>query len=729
MADNRRQYDLTIDVLGRLDPSLIQTINETEARLKELGASTKTQNVFMGQVYKEAFSGMGASAKKEFEEATKQANKFNDFMANVKSTFTGVFAADTASKFFDVAIAGAQKLGEAMKEASNIAGNMELQKAELGIDLQFPEDKMKQFTQYLWAHSAKVPVNVAAQMETSRLLSTTTLETDPQKKMDYIIHEKEMLEDLSAATVPAGEMGQNAVAKLNEHLTEIAKNVTNMQKYGISLERNLLPLENAGLLIRPMLAAKEGLLPEGVTPENMLEKMNQTQIDEVYGQLAKMIKKRDITESTVMDILYGQDQKGGKFFGAADKISKTTPGVESSTQDVYLYFMTKLGEIENGPLKTFLDKINSGFANSIPGIEKFFDTMGQKMSPSLNQAVDKFTGTLGKQDWSKVQEELGKIIDDLPKFIDKMKPIMDWFAKDLPDEINTLLRFTHVIEEVGTAIEKAFGWMLNFNLAKPATPADIQAAKDKAAAGGHVDAAPNRSNYLNDADYGKAMDRFNKQPHLASGGIVTGPTRALIGEAGPEAIIPLAFLSDSPMVRATQDSMQSTIALNDTMAKLGETITNIPQLSPGYGFGGAGGGYDGGGSSSDFTEFGPGVPGDEPGGPTYDWNSYHGIGAYGKLRNGDVAMHPDYARSHYHIEPGDTYISDKDHKQHRWMDKTGSKNPRNEDVYKGAQVTVNLHAYAMDTHGMDRVLDEHGEKIANHVRKVFENENSLMMLS
>ena len=28
-------------------------------------------------------------------------------------------------------------------------------------------------------------------------------------------------------------------------------------------------------------------------------------------------------------------------------------------------------------------------------------------------------------------------------------------------------------------------------------------------------------------------------PHFASGGIVTGPTLALIGEAGPEAVVPL----------------------------------------------------------------------------------------------------------------------------------------------------------------------------------------------
>jgi hypothetical protein len=40
---------------------------------------------------------------------------------------------------------------------------------------------------------------------------------------------------------------------------------------------------------------------------------------------------------------------------------------------------------------------------------------------------------------------------------------------------------------------------------------------------------------------GSAIEAFAGEPEekLAEGGIVTGPTRALIGEAGPEAVIPL----------------------------------------------------------------------------------------------------------------------------------------------------------------------------------------------
>jgi len=67
-------------------------------------------------------------------------------------------------------------------------------------------------------------------------------------------------------------------------------------------------------------------------------------------------------------------------------------------------------------------------------------------------------------------------------------------------------------------------------------------------------------------------------------------------------------------------------------------------------------------------------------------NSYHGIGAYTQhlVPGQDVAMNPAYARSHYGIAPLGFYVSDKDHKMHRWADVTGSKDPANEDLYRGA---------------------------------------------
>jgi hypothetical protein len=91
---------------------------------------------------------------------------------------------------------------------------------------------------------------------------------------------------------------------------------------------------------------------------------------------------------------------------------------------------------------------------------------------------------------------------------------------------------------------------------------------------------------------------------------------------------------------------------------------------------------------SRFTEFGPII--DPYKSKYYDPDSYNGIGHIdGRAFNlnsagpGPTAMHDAWARSHYHVSPGGTYISDKDHKPHRWMDTTGSPRVDNEDFYDG----------------------------------------------
>jgi tape measure domain-containing protein len=55
---------LNIEIMGKLDPSLIAAVNAAKARLKELGADARTSSEFMKRFYAQAFDGMGASAKK-----------------------------------------------------------------------------------------------------------------------------------------------------------------------------------------------------------------------------------------------------------------------------------------------------------------------------------------------------------------------------------------------------------------------------------------------------------------------------------------------------------------------------------------------------------------------------------------------------------------------------------------------------------------------------------------
>jgi hypothetical protein len=87
-----------------------------------------------------------------------------------------------------------------------------------------------------------------------------------------------------------------------------------------------------------------------------------------------------------------------------------------------------------------------------------------------------------------------------------------------------------------------------------------------------------------------------------------------------------------------------------------------------------------------YTEYGPAVPGDQPGGPTYDWNSYHRVGAWpgitGPLSPGDVALGHG-AQSFYGVQPGQTFTDTRGNLV-RFADRSGSGNPRNEDVFRMA---------------------------------------------
>jgi hypothetical protein len=197
----------------------------------------------------------------------------------------------------------------------------------------------------------------------------------------------------------------------------------------------------------------------------------------------------------------------------------------------------------------------------------------------------------------------------------------------------------------------------------------------------------------------------------AAGGIFDRPSVIGVGEAGPEALLPLDSFQD------VVDSMHE---LNETM----KALSDNPGFNMGSGYSGRSGG--GGGSSSNFTEYGPAI--DPIGSRDYDSDSYHGTGHINgvpynlnsEASGTPTAMKSSYARSHYGIKPGSWYKSDKDGKQHRWMDTTGSQNPQNEDVYKNKGASINYsptyHVNVLDASSMREVLETHGREMHRHLR-------------
>jgi hypothetical protein len=126
----------------------------------------------------------------------------------------------------------------------------------------------------------------------------------------------------------------------------------------------------------------------------------------------------------------------------------------------------------------------------------------------------------------------------------------------------------------------------------------------------------------------------------------------------------------------------------DALQGFNDTIQNLNQQIGLMQFGGLGGaaGFAGSVSGPHFTEYGPAVAGDQPGQASYDWNSYHHVGAWpgvtGPLRAGDVALGLG-AQAKYHVSPGQLF-TDEYGRTWRFADRSGSKDPYNVDVFKGA---------------------------------------------
>jgi hypothetical protein len=76
-------------------------------------------------------------------------------------------------------------------------------------------------------------------------------------------------------------------------------------------------------------------------------------------------------------------------------------------------------------------------------------------------------------------------------------------------------------------------------------------------------------------NYGVSGDAFGEdqsirnRAEMAAGGIVTGPTNALVGEAGPEAVIPLS--GNSPQIKVDN---------SETNALLKQLIRKTPEMAP-----------------------------------------------------------------------------------------------------------------------------------------------------
>lgn len=167
-------------------------------------------------------------------------------------------------------------------------------------------------------------------------------------------------------------------------------------------------------------------------------------------------------------------------------------------------------------------------------------------------AQDKFNATIEKlkEVFVTVANAIMPIVSIIAKLFGFVGKIMSF----LDPMIQTVLVGVAAIEDLINGI----GWLFGGEFGDSAIKGQIQAAEASA-----------------QANYGVSGDAFgddqsirNRTP-MAKGGIVTGPTNALVGEAGPEAVIPLS--GNSPAIN---------IDNSETNALLAQLIKKTPDMAP-----------------------------------------------------------------------------------------------------------------------------------------------------
>ena len=180
------------------------------------------------------------------------------------------------------------------------------------------------------------------------------------------------------------------------------------------------------------------------------------------------------------------------------------------------------------------------------GVEGLDKQVG--MADKLNATMEKL-----KEVFVMVGEALMPILDIFVSIFDFIGPIM----KILDPMIQTILvgvgALTDLVKLIGVGV--TFGGM---EFGESATKKQIQKAEASA-----------------QKNYGFSGDAFGDdwaikdRTAMAAGGIVTGPTNALVGEAGPEAVIPLS--GNSPQIKVDN---------SETNALLKQLIRKTPEMAP-----------------------------------------------------------------------------------------------------------------------------------------------------
>jgi len=671
MPSNQKNYSLDIQLGGHLDPSLARAVGMSEKQLKELEDAIKTVNKAVG---KQAEAWLNVAP--EIDKAESSMKRFAETAAGV---FTGEAILGAVEQVIGSIENGIRRVVDVAKQASAMAS--QFQQKELGIgNLLRNRPFANQLMGQLQGIANYSPFQLSELATTARSLAARGVGQN-----DLLETTKEIGDVVAGLGGGEGELNRATLA------------------YGEALSGGTITTREINQLTQL-----------GVPVWDQLKKMTGTTVEE----LRKLIEKHGLSSEYIKKIFYDITHGEGLFTDAMKNFAETFQGILTTFEDKVSIIMRGLGDVVNDWTGQFLNWINnSGVWDSA---KMWLDT-----ARGWSDSVRTFFTTIAGPEMMQHLEAAGTVYSNIFK-----RMLGGFNPTTMFDEVRNPA--TGNIEQVLNA--SGDQWIHNMTKGFDAAIDKLKELGTRidgistrlAPVVGFFEKIASSLNQIDDILYGKIVP-FLWDKMLP----VFDRIAKFLGLNGPLADARGPGTADQNKLdehwRKYDELTGATKDQTDAVQKNTDAILNMqpPGVGGNYGLHG---GFSGG-STSDFTVYGPGVAGDQPGGPTYDSDSYHGIGhIQGKPYNlnsegpAPTAMSYDYATGHYHIKPGDTYISDKDRKQHRWMDTTGSKNPSNEDVYTpngSASVNVHYHVYAMDSQDVNRFLEQHGPTVDDHVRRAF----------
>jgi hypothetical protein len=227
-----------------------------------------------------------------------------------------------------------------------------------------------------------------------------------------------------------------------------------------------------------------------------------------------------------------------RFDEFANKIiTVVSPAIQSITSAVNTYALPGLRTLNDFVSNVLRPTLEAGFGPIINELRNSFREIANSLS-------------LTNSEFQYLKDAIGIIIQVLRTFISLIGQgvadainIATWFITNLIDNFNRIspvvdsvyAKFRTFVTNVGTLFSTAFQPIVDVFKAAMNTIIGYWNRLDFRISFTVPDWVP-----VIGGDSWRSADLFPDIPYLAEGGIVTKPTLAMIGEAGPEAVIPLA---------------------------------------------------------------------------------------------------------------------------------------------------------------------------------------------